>query len=139
LAEGAWGNGVGLRLGSTAARTGVTPACNLWFYIGRACKGTKRSRDAWGSEGERCSVTPEFKPGARARLCRDPESPCRLQEGVALCDRATFDVATRWIAIAGTAGPEERRAFDAWLAESNCHHCVWARVQYLWELLGDAL
>lgn len=84
-------------------------------------------------------MTLEFKPGARARLCRDPESPCRLQEGVALCDRATFDVATRWMANAVAASAAERRAFDAWLAESNCHHCVWARVRYLWDVLGDAL
>ena len=84
-------------------------------------------------------MTSDFKPGARAQLCRDPESPCRLQKGVALCDRATFDVAVRWIGAAAAASPAERAAFELWLAESRCHHCVWARVQYLWDLLGDAL
>ena len=64
--------------------------------------------------------------------------PCR-QAAADPCDPAAFEAAVRWLARSADAGDSERRAFEAWLAESDCHRCAWARVRYVWRLLGVAL
>ena len=66
--------------------------------------------------------------------------PCRQAAAAADAgDPAAFEAAVRWLARSADAGDADRRAFEAWLAESDCHRCAWARARYLWRLLGVAL
>ena len=65
--------------------------------------------------------------------------PCRWGGGARTCDHAAFDEASCWIARLASASADEQRAFAAWLEESDCHKCAWARVQDLWRLAGLAL